>query len=123
MATTTRIYLGNDWDIHRTNIKARGITIGADDGVAVRGFLSLTKDGDPITPVLDIAELDWEADGEVIGTLQGYDLDDALLALWETAAAAGEKLKVYERVIVEDQDYSDVRELTVERDRPVPDAE
>lgn len=109
---TRKIYLSNDWDIKRTQVLSRGVAV---TGVAARGLISLTEHGDAIHATLEKAGT--VTSGVFLETVQGYDLDTQLLTLWETATAAGEKLYIYERVIVDDADYSDVARLQVERDR------
>lgn len=106
-----KIYLGNDWDIHRTGITSEGTPVA--DGIAVRGLLSLTPNGAAIDPTLEKAGT--TASGAFLATVQGYDLTAQLLALWE--AAPKNRLTIYERVIVDDEDYSDAVALQVERDR------
>jgi hypothetical protein len=112
------LYLGNDHDIRRIGLKVQR-TGELLTGVTVRGFIAADP-GDMVAmdPTLEIATLTELDDGDFVGTVQGYDLTTLLLAGWEAAKAAGTKYKVYERVVVEDQDYGDVVELIVERDRP-----
>ncbi len=107
-----KIHIGNDYDLHRTGVSSRGTL---QTGLTVRGFLAATPDGTAIDPTLEVV-LTELAPGDYIGTLQGYDLTAQLLPLWE--AATRNKLTVYERVVVDTEDYGDVAPLQVERDRP-----
>lgn len=109
-----RIYLQNDWDIHRTDITSRGVL---QSGLFPRGFISLTQNGATIHASLEIVLTELSA-GDYIGTIQGTALTAQLLSLWTAAQAAGTKLVVYERVVVDTEDYGDYVALTVERDRP-----
>lgn len=116
---TRVIYLSNDWDIRRKKIESRGVTL---DSVASRGLLSFTEHGTAIHATLEVAGT--ITAGEFLVTIQGYNLDTHVSALWDVAHAAGKKFYIYERVIVDDADYADVVRLQVERDRsPInPDA-
>lgn len=110
---TRSLFLGNDYDIRRTSITARGVAV---NGVTARGLLALTEAGEAIDPTLETTGT--ITAGEYLQTVQGYDLTEQLLALWDAAQAEGRSLYIYERVIVDDEDYSDVVRLRVERDRP-----
>lgn len=109
-----KLYLSNDWDVHRTEVTSRGVLV---TGISPRGLISLTPNGTAIHASLEVvlAEL---APGDFIGTIQGTDLTTHLLALWDAAQLTTGRLIVYERVIVDTQDYGDVEQLVVERDRP-----
>lgn len=109
-----KIYLDNDWSIRRTDIESLGV--GVPDGVAVRGLLAATPDGLAIDPTLEVAGTTLNM--AFTATVQGFDLTDHLLALWDAAQTAGVKLLVYEQVIIDTADYHDVTPLQVERDRP-----
>lgn len=111
-----KIYLGNDWDIHRVSVRLRGVL---QTGLTVRGLISATPNGAAIHPSLEVDPMTELASGDYIGTVQGSDLTDHLLTLWEAAQVAETQLIIYERVIVDEEDYSDVLPLQVERDRPV----
>ncbi len=117
---TRPLYLSNDHNIKRLEITSDGVTVNA---VAARGLISLTEHGAAIHSTLEVAGT--IAAGDFLATIQGYDLDTQLLALWDAADVAGTKLYVYERVIVDTADYGDVVRLRVERDRPPidPDAD
>lgn len=107
----TDIALANDFDLHRTNVTSRGVV---QTGLTVRGFLSLTKDGAAIHPTLEVV-LTEIAPGDYIGTIQGYNISTQLGPLLDAAPAG--KLKVYDRVVVDTEDYGDYFELTVRRGR------
>lgn len=109
------IFLGSDWDVHRVQVKSRGALA---TGLTVRALLSATPDGAAIHASLALASLTELAAGEYIGTIEGSDLTAHLLTLWQAANARRKALVIYERVIVDTEDYSDVEPLTVERDRP-----
>lgn len=108
-----KIYLRNDWDIHRDEVASRGIL---QTGLSPRGFISATKDGATIHATLEIILTELTA-GEYIGTIQGTAITTILGPLLTAAEALGQGLKVYERVVVDTQDYDDYEELTVLRAR------
>lgn len=119
------LYLGNDWDIRRKQIKVRGVLVTVADAVTVHGLLTASLDLDPVTgqpvpidPSLDLATLTWIADGDAIGTVQGFDLTGHVGPLLDAAEAENQELIIYDRVKAGDQDYFDYEELVVERDRP-----
>src|SRR5690348_11450543 len=107
---STKIALGNDWDIHRDQVSSRGVL---QSGLSPRGFLSLTVDGAAIDPTLEVA-LTEVVPGEYIGTIQGTAITTILGPL---LTAAGGNLTVYERVVVDTQDYGDYLKLQVVRGR------
>jgi hypothetical protein len=113
----TKIYLANDWLIKRTDMQDHAGTLLT--GVAPRGLIALT----PAATVGEHASLETvlteDAPGTFSGVIQGTALTLRLLTLWNAANLVGQKLKVYERVIVDTEDYGDVEELAVERDRKV----
>lgn len=112
---TTKLYLANDWLIKRTEMKDH---LGALlTGIAPRGLIALTPNGTAAHASLEIV-LTENAPGDFSGILQGTALTTHLLTLWDTAQLAGERLTVYERVMVDTEDYGDVERLQVERDRP-----
>lgn len=108
-----KIYLRNDWDVHRDEVSSRGVL---QTGLTPRGFISATKDGIRIDPTVEVT-LTELAPGEYIGTIQGTALTAILGPLLTAAETAGVPLKVYERVVVDTEDYDDYNELTVERGR------
>ena len=113
----TKLYLANDWLVKRIEMKNHlGVLL---TGISPRGFISLT----PAATVGEHASLEVvlteDAPGTFSGVIQGTALTLRLLSLWTAAQAAGERLTVYERVIVDTEDYSDMEALTVERDRRV----
>jgi hypothetical protein len=110
---STKLPLRNDWDIHRDEVKSRGVL---QTGLTPRGFISATPYGAAIDPSLEV-NLTELAAGEYIGTIQGTALSNILTPLLDAAELAGVPLKVYERVVVDTQDYDDYLELTVVRAR------
>lgn len=109
-----KIYLANDWRIRRTDVTINGVLA---TGISPRGLIALTPNGAAPHATLEVVLLE-EVPGTFSNVIQGTALTTQLLTLWDAAQLAGERLIVYERVIVDTQDYGDVEPLVVERDRP-----
>ena len=110
-----KLYLRNDYDIHRVEMKSRGVLL---TGVSPKGFISLTPDGAAVHATLQVTMVELAA-GEFICTIQGTDLTTHLGALVTAAIAAGERLVVYNRVVVDTEDYDDYEPVQVEKERRV----
>jgi hypothetical protein len=110
-----RIFLRNDYDVHRVDMRSRGVLL---TGVFPRGFISATPDGAAIHASLEVV-LTELAPGEFIGTIQGTALTTQLGPLLAAAELAGERLIVHDRVVVDTEDYDDYEPHQVERERRV----
>lgn len=110
-----KLYLRNDYDIHRVDMRVRGVLL---TGVSPRGFISLTPSGITIHANLEVVLTELAA-GEFIGTIQGTNLTTHLTALLDAAEALSQRLILNDRVVVDTEDYDDYEPVQVLRARKV----
>ncbi len=107
------LYLGSDWNVARDEILSDGVAV---DAIEARGFLSTTADGAAINPQLEDTDMVTSGDFKVV--LQGTYLRTYLEPMLDAAELLGRELVVYDRVVVDDEDYSDYVAVRVKRSRP-----
>lgn len=109
------IYLsGGDWVVKRDNI--RDDTGALVNGVAARGFISDAEDGAAIHAELEVAGT--ITAGEFRGIVQGTAVAEHLEALLAAVEVDYGELVLYDRLVIDDQDYGDYVALRVKRGRP-----